>query len=623
MYPAFWKSASVLLRYPRQLFLALLGALISAGCFGAGLGMILPALHLLLHRRFSLPQLLEQQSRLAPGFARALVHQIAIHVSNDLFWSFLTVMAVIAVFAIIGSLGRFMHEAMSVDAVTQAITVWRDRLFDRLVHMPMMQVLQAGTADNISRLMSDTGVLFTGYKAVVGGPMLESLKGAAGLTVAFIINWRLTLIALAATPLIGLLMGAFAGSIRRASQRGLEQSGRMIGTVQQSLLGIAVVKIHSAEEHERQRFDFVNRMVSAEQKSMGLARAAGSPLVEAFSLLVLVTMASAAAWYIFRLDVDPANFITVLITLVVAAQSLTPLTRLSHELAESDAAAVRLLEVLAQPVEDTEGAASDKPALPRHSRSIIFEGVSLSYPGRNGPAIRNANLTVSFGQTVAIVGPNGSGKTTLLSLVPRLFDPERGHVLIDGVDIAQVSLNSLRRQIGLVPQENCLFQGTIAANIAYGLKGVGLEKITAAAQAAYADEFIRFLPHGYETELGELGIGLSAGQKQRLAIARAILRDPAILILDEATSQIDIDSEEKINRVLRNLRGGRTVFVVAHHLRNTIDADVTVVLEDGQIIDTGTHKQLLIRCPLYRRLTANTASREHKPQLLKSAAQRR
>ena len=260
------------------------------------------------------------------------------------------------------------------------------------------------------------------------------------------------------------------------------------------------------------------------------------------------------------------------------------------------------MEAMQIPIEPTGPEARSKPALPRHMSEVRFESVSFAYPGQETPAVRDVSLQVKHGQTVAIVGANGSGKTTLLSLIPRLIEPTRGQVLIDGRDIASSNLRSLRRQIAVVTQQAVLFEGSIAANIAYGRSHEPREKVIAAAQAAYAHDFISESAKGYDTMLSESGEGLSGGQRQRLCIARAILRKPAILILDEATSQIDADSETKINQALRELTRDCTVFVIAHRLSTVIDADLIVVMTEGRILDQGTHDQLLDRCATYRSL---------------------
>jgi subfamily B ATP-binding cassette protein MsbA len=309
-----------------------------------------------------------------------------------------------------------------------------------------------------------------------------------------------------------------------------------------------------------------------------------------------------------------------LASLGIAGASLRPLTGIVNDIQQSSAAARRDLgSALAEPPEpghstvrtDDRGRRSrvkePLPRLARHEREIRFDGVTFTYPGAEHPSLHAVELTVPHGQTVAIVGPNGSGKTTLMALIPRLFDPDEaldnprggGRVLIDGHDIRMVSLRSLRRQIAVVTQETVLFRGTIAENIAYGMRGATREQIEAAARGARAEEFIA-AKGGFDAEVGERGLTLSGGQRQRLAIARAILRDPAILLLDEATSMIDAESEARINDALAEFSAGRTTLIVAHRLSTVMNADRIVVLDEGRLVDHGTHAELLQRCSVYK-----------------------
>ncbi len=230
----------------------------------------------------------------------------------------------------------------------------------------------------------------------------------------------------------------------------------------------------------------------------------------------------------------------------------------------------------------------------------MFDKLTLTYHGREEPALFKVQLRIEHGQRIAIVGPNGSGKTTLLSLIPRLLVPDEGLVLIDGKDVADFNLRSIRRQVGVVTQETVLFRGTIVANIAYGMDDVTREQIVDAAKHARADGFINEIPGGYEANVLELGASLSGGQRQRIAIARALLRDPTILILDEATSQIDAESEAQINEAIAEISKNRTVILIAHRLATVVNADRIVVMDEGRIVDQGSHEELLERCETYR-----------------------
>jgi energy-coupling factor transporter ATP-binding protein EcfA2/co-chaperonin GroES (HSP10) len=298
-----------------------------------------------------------------------------------------------------------------------------------------------------------------------------------------------------------------------------------------------------------------------------------------------------------RLEVE--RFVLALGSLAFAGASFKPLAALIGELQAAEAPAERLAEIIDEPAEDR---GRGKPRIARPSRSLRFEAVRVRYPGAPEDAVREVTLEIPHGQWVALVGPNGCGKTTLAGLVSRLMLPDAGRVLVDGVDVAAVSLASLRSHVAVVSQEVVLFRSSVAENIAFGLPGVSRERIVAAARQAHADEFIKALPGGYDERVAELGASLSGGQRQRLAIARALLRDPAILILDEATSQIDPESERQINDALETLRAGRTLLTIAHRVSSMRAADRIVVMDAGRVVGDGTHEELLARCESYRRL---------------------
>ena len=602
----FWQTVGWLLAYKRALAVALAGALVSAACFGAGLGMMLPTFSLLLQQRQSVQELLDHY--VTPESSPAWLVNLAQHISASLpadpFWSFVTVMVAIAVLTVIGSAGRYVHTVTTLVIVERAATDLRSRLFRRFISSPVELISQQGSSDFVTLTINDTRTLSRGHQEVLGKALAELLKGAAGLIVALTLDWMLSLVVLIGGPLVAVLLRKFGKVIRRASKRVLQEQGRIIAAMHEALGGIRVVKVYQAEGYERRRFHRLNRRLFDEQMQMRRARALSSPVVETIAIFGVMIVASIAAWLIFNRNDEPQRFMTTLVALVAAGASVKPLSQLHAQLKESEAAASRLLDALQLPVEPTQARhrGADALDLPRHRREVAFENVTFTYPGADRPAVSGLTMRVEHGQHIAIVGGNGSGKTTLLSLLPRLIQPQSGRVLIDGQDIAAASLRSLRRQIAVVTQQSVLFAGTIAQNIAYGQRHVSDAQVTAAARAAFAHDFITALPRGYDTVLGEAGEGLSGGQKQRLCIARAILRDPAILILDEATSQIDSESEAKINQALAAFRRGRTTFTIAHRLNTVIDADRIVMMQDGQVLDHGPHAELLARCPAYRGL---------------------
>ena len=295
----------------------------------------------------------------------------------------------------------------------------------------------------------------------------------------------------------------------------------------------------------------------------------------------------------------PPDFLGAMGSMAAMFDAFRKLSKVLNRFQQAEAAATRIFELQDQAQERSLPGA---PMLPRHSRDIEFRHVSFRYPAAADNALTDISFRIQAGQKVAIVGPNGCGKTTLASLIPRLMDPAAGTVLIDGHNVSEFSIRSLRRQISVVTQDTVLFNATIKENIAYGLRRPKEDRVLAAARQAYVDEFVRELPEGYQTMVGEHGATLSGGQKQRIAIARAILRDPAILIFDEATNQIDADSERRINEAMVGFMENRTTLIIAHRFATVLQADAIVVMSDGRVIDVGAHQDLLERCGLYSHL---------------------
>jgi ABC-type multidrug transport system fused ATPase/permease subunit len=520
---------------------------------------------------------------------------------------FLGLLAVVLVVTILRALITFFQEYLVGTAVWQSIMDLRCENYDTVIRLPTTFFSEKGISDATSRFIQDTGELARGQNTLLGKTLVEPAKALGSLVLALTMSWPLTLMALVAGPPAFLLIRRFGKKMHRASRRSLESWSSMLAVLGETLLGIRVVKAYTMEGAERLRFFRVNRALLKQQIRMERLDAATGPTVEALGVVAGMIAAAVAGYLVFvglswgelfyRMDRD--KFLTWMVALFALFDPVRKLAKVSMRFQQSEAAAKRVFELHDTPRESrTFGA----PALPRHRKSIEFRDVSFRYPSAAEDAVRNANLLLRAGQTVAIVGPNGSGKTTLVSLVPRLLNPTSGAVLIDGIDIARVSLKSLRQQIGLVTQDTVLFNATIAENIAYGKRRARREEVLAAAGKAFVDEFVRQLPDGYDTIVGEYGATLSGGQKQRLAIARAILRDPAILILDEAMSQVDADSENRIHQTLAEFTKGRTTLLIAHRFATVLAANLIVVMNAGALIDSGTHQELLSRCELYRNL---------------------
>ncbi|MCC5830246.1 MAG: ABC transporter ATP-binding protein [Phycisphaeraceae bacterium] len=590
------------------LTIGIVAVVVSSLCFGAGLGMVLPVMHLLLQEQHTLDELVFRYIGGGPergvGFLHDAGDMLASVVADDPFRAFLQVIGIVLLLTVVGNASRYVHGIMAITIAHRAAMIWRGRLFRHQLRLPYPVLMAQGFTNSISRVLNDTAKLTAGYQAILGRAALEVGKMIAALTAAFIINWRLTLMALLVGPLIALVTGYAGRRIRKATRKVLESVREILGVARESLSHPKVVKVHDAESYEGLRFRRADQKIYEQQMVVRHARAMLSPVNEVLSLLGVMIVAVIAAWFVLRQNTPAEEFLAVMGALIAAGSSVKPLTNLHSELREADVGAERLMEAMASPTEPLDPASSRHlPVLPRHHRSIEFSGVLYRYPGAAAAALDGVDLHIQHGLRVAVVGANGSGKTTLLSLVPRLLEPDRGCVRIDGVDIAGCNLRLLRRQIAVVTQESVLFSDTIARNIAYGMMGAPLADVERAARVAHAHEFIEPLPDGYNTMLGDGGSGLSGGQQQRICIARAILRDPAILILDEATSQVDAESEEKINAVLREFSVGRTTFIIAHRLSTVIDCDLIVVMDRGRIIAQGTHEQLLEHCTAYRLLT--------------------
>ncbi len=599
----FWIYARRMLRYRRMLAGAFACALLSAGGLVAGLVAMQPVLTSILKPEIAknLPQLAAEFN--ASGRWPSWVHwRIPQHWIDAMpagrFEAVLCIILALGVGTVLGGAANFGHAFLSLTIVQRTVAGIRREAFHRVLRLPLKDVVGQGASDKISRIVHDTGTLEGGFSALLSKAVSQLFRGLAAFSAALIIEWRLTLAAIVVAPLLYTIIRRLGKRVRRASRSAAQSTSLLLGAATEAMQGLRVVKVHTNERYEAGRFHRINKDVMRQLFRARTARALSSPLVEVLAIVVLGGLSLIAAKAIIDGKLSPESFLLAIVSLGAAGEALRPLTSLANDIQQSSAAAARLREMMSAPAEP--GHDTKLPKMARHAVGIEFRGVTFTYPGATRPALDRVNLTVRHGQRVAIVGPNGSGKTTLLGLVPRLFDPSEGAVLVDGRDIRDFSVRSVRRQIGVVTQETVLFRGTIRSNIAYGAEDATPERIGAAARMARADGFIESLPQGYDTPVGEQGLTLSGGQRQRIAIARAVLRDPAILILDEATSMIDADSEGKIGEALDDFARGRTCLVVAHRLSTVVSADQIVVMDQGRIVDVGRHDELLKRCATYR-----------------------
>lgn len=452
----------------------------------------------------------------------------------------------------------------------------------------------------VSRLVTSAAAIETAVTSTIRDMLRESFTLIFFLSASFYYSWRLTLGSLAIAPVIALLTAKFGKSLRNLARESFEGSKHLTDTAQEALANQGIVKAYQAEQREAARFtEVAKRIVKANRRSASIAGAA-PPTIEMIGIVVVVGLLFFGQQEIMAGRMNQAQFLTFLFFLFRSYDPMRKLSRLQNSMEQALAAAHHVWEVM-----DEHAKIQEKPNavdLEPLTNRIELRDVSFGYANEERAVLREVNLAIPAGSMVALVGESGGGKSTLTKLLPRFHDPKSGGVYWDGVDLRDVKVSSLRRHLALVTQETVLFNDTVRHNIAYGRPEATQAEIEQAAQIAYAHDFIREMPHGYDTIVGERGIFLSGGQRQRLAIARAILVNAPVLILDEATSALDAESERLVQRAIANLVRDRTTIVIAHRLSTVRRANMIVVMEAGRIIETGTHTELLQRGGQYRKL---------------------
>jgi subfamily B ATP-binding cassette protein MsbA len=480
----------------------------------------------------------------------------------------------------------------------------RSQIHRVFMHLPIRFFDEHHSGDMHSLQFNDVYAIRAMLYESFGKMILSPIQILSNVVILVIISWELSLITFLIIPVIAYIIVTIGKGIRRKARRVFFQMANVMSTFSESIQGIRIVKAFTNEEKEIKKYDEVNHVFFLKTMQEQFLRNATSPINE----VILVLMLSFLLWYGGNLvysheGIQAEDFIRFLLFLFTIFQPIKDLSGVNNTLQTGMAAGERIFAVMDAPIEDYNREGCKE--FGSFNKSIVIKDVNFRYENDLPYVLKNINLVIKKGETVAFVGHSGSGKTTLANLIPRFYEIDEGSIGIDDVSIKDICLLSLRRNISIVTQESILFNNTIRANIAYGTENISDDDVIKAAKAANAWEFIKQMEKGLDTEIGEKGTKLSGGQKQRLSIARAILKNPPILILDEATSALDTESERLVQEAITKLMENRTVLVIAHRLSTITHADKIVVMDHGKIMDTGTHLELLKKSKIYKMLSQN------------------
>jgi subfamily B ATP-binding cassette protein MsbA len=505
------------------------------------------------------------------------------------FWATAIIVAYLA-----KGVGSYFSTYLMTDVGQRVVRDVRDRLFRHILDQSAAFFARRSTGQLMSRITSDVGQVQQAVSETIGDVLREGLTVVGFVGLMFYYDWRLAIVTFVGAPLVVYPLVRLGQRVRRSTRRSQEELEHLSHLTAEAFTGHRIVKAFGGEAHEASRFGAASNRLYRTTLKITSTVSLLAPIMEFLGGIAIVLL----LWYgrerIATGQLNQGQFLAFIFAAFMLYTPVKRLSRVNANLQQAIAAATRIFEML-----DTHSEVIERPnarALPAVARTIDFSDVSFAYDdGAGKTVLKNVSFGARAGQVIAIVGLSGAGKTTLVNLLPRFYDVTGGAILIDGVDVRDVTLKSLRQQIGIVTQETVLFDDTIANNIAYGLPDATPEAIEQAARAAHAHDFIQALPDRYQTRIGERGQRLSGGQRQRLAIARALLKNSPILILDEATSSLDAESELLVQDALANLMRNRTAFVIAHRLSTVRRADAIIALEKGRVAEIGRHEELLAR----------------------------
>ncbi len=588
-----------LLSYGRRYWPHLLGSTILMAIAGAAQGMITVLIRPIFDQVLTKLPSTGHTALLPRPF---LGHQIYLEQLVPIARStwFLVATAIIGSFIIKG-LCDYVGNYLISYAGYSSVTDLRNAVFQKVVRQGAQFFEARSTGQLMSSIMNDVDKVQVATSQIMADFLRQIFSAIFLLFVLFSNDWLLALISLTVLPAIMLPTTRIGKRIRRISRGTQDRQGELNQILQETLSGHMVVKAFGAEAYETQRFREAARRLLKTNVRYVLQQGLSSPLIDMMAAVVIVILVTYARTQIKAEALTAGDFASFVIALLMLLEPVKRLVGIHNIFQQAIGASHKVFEYLDHDEEIAEKPGA--PSLAAFEREITFENISFHYPGAQaGFRIEGLNLTVKAGEVVALVGPSGGGKTTLANLLPRFYDVTGGAVKVDGQDVRDVNLGSLRSLIGIVAQDTFLFNDTVANNIAYGQPGIPREAIRRAAETALAHEFIERLPGGYDAIVGDRGTRLSGGQRQRLAIARALLKNAPILILDEATSHLDTESEMLVQKALANLMEHRTVIVIAHRLSTIRRADKIVVLAKGRVREEGIHEDLVSQGGIYQRL---------------------